>query len=147
MEKTMKPKIWGIAGALVLLMGCTQRPIRMAPQARMDEKKVRVFPHVILIESSDELIWGKVLDSRSMIPVFDMGHHTIEIKNPQPERLKVGDIISYWRYNLRIIHRIVEIGRDDKGWFAIAQGDNQAESDLEKIRPEQIIGVVIAIVF
>lgn len=143
----MKQKMSWFVLALALFTGCVDKKVCVAPQVRMNEKKVRVFPHVILIESAEELIWGRVQDTLSMVPVFDNGHHTIEIKNPKPESLHVGDIVSYLKKDLRIIHRIARIGWDEKGWFATAKGDNLAENDLEKIRPEQIIGVVIAIVY
>jgi hypothetical protein len=137
-----------MAMTVVLAAGCgVRKQIKMAPQARLDENKVRVFPHVILIESSEELIWGKLRDSRSMVPVMDKEHHTIEFKNPKPESLKVGDIISFWKYNMRIIHRIVEIAEDKEGWYAITRGDNAENVDAGKIRPGQIIGVVVAIFY
>ncbi|MBN2346062.1 MAG: hypothetical protein JXO51_06695, partial [Candidatus Aminicenantes bacterium] len=60
---------------------------------------------------------------------------------------RVGDIISFQKGDLRFVHRIVRIGSDEEGWFAVTRGDHADRADPERVRPEHIIGVVVAIVY
>ncbi|MHA2011204.1 MAG: signal peptidase I, partial [Candidatus Helarchaeota archaeon] len=101
----------------------------------------------ICIDGDFEL--SNFADSNSMIPVLDNGHTGIEIPLSQEDvnKLKVGDIISYFDIdgNL-IIHRIIEVGYDSKGWFAITKGDNNKIND-GKIRKEQVRCVLVGIIY
>ena len=86
--------------------------------------------------------------SNSMEPLIDVGHAVLVSSNPEYlSALKVGSIIIYEQDNKPIIHSIIEIGDDDKGWFCVAQGLNNAIPDPWKIRHEQIKQVVIGVIF
>ena len=83
-----------------------------------------------------------------MAPVFDAGSNVIQIIPQSSDDIKVGDIVSYaWDNGSTIIHRVIEIGSDDKGWFAVLKGDNNPAPDPEKVRFEQIRRVAVAIVY
>ncbi len=88
-------------------------------------------------------------DTNSMDPVLDSSANGIEIKPTSPEDIHVGDIIVY-QPDLRkpdlIIHRVIEIGSDEQGWYCITKGDNAIQDD-GKIRFENIKYVTIAILY
>jgi uncharacterized protein (UPF0248 family) len=46
-----------------------------------------------------------------------------------------------------IIHRVVKIGQDSEGWYAILKGDNLSQEDPEKVRFDQVQRVVVAIIY
>lgn len=80
----------------------------------------------------------------SMLPTLNHNTKAIEIK---PENLQIGDIISYKEGNDLIVHRIVDIGRDDLGLYYITKGDNNNAVDPNKIRREQIQGKIVVLIY
>jgi len=88
-------------------------------------------------------------DTNSMDPFLDKGSNGIEINPEKPEDIKVGDIISYksMKYNQIIIHRVIEIKKDNEGIYYTAKGDNNDEIDDEKIRFSQVKGVLIGVIY
>ena len=84
-----------------------------------------------------------------MDPVFDKGHNTIAVVPQSPDEIQIGDIISYFNEDLNgiVIHRVIETGQDENGWYAIVKGDNNPTPDPGKVRFAQIKRVVIAIVY
>ena len=46
-----------------------------------------------------------------------------------------------------IIHRVIETGYDEQGWFAVTKGDNLKEKDPEKVRFNQIVGLVVGVLY
>ncbi|MEM4397868.1 MAG: hypothetical protein QW757_04570 [Candidatus Woesearchaeota archaeon] len=84
-----------------------------------------------------------------MDPVIDVGANAIQVIPKTEADIHVGDIISYVSDYADgiIIHRVIEIGYDEKGWYAIAKGDNNQRNDPGKIRFNQIKRVVVAIIY
>ena len=88
-------------------------------------------------------------DTNSMDPVFDAGHHNILIRGKTAgdhrrviRYLRVGDIIVCNVGGGRsVIHRLVEIGRDDSGLYYRTQGDNVARKDPYIFRESDILWV------
>jgi len=93
--------------------------------------------------------WSKFTDTNSMDPVIDEFSNSIEIKPTSPEQLKIGDIISYKSTFMPgfLIHRIVDIRTDEKGLYYVVKGDNTNYADAEKVRFEQIKGVVVGVLY
>ena len=87
------------------------------------------------------------MDTNSMDPVLDEDSNAIQIRPTSPSQIQVGDIISYSSPYGIIIHRIVEVGSDDSGWYARVRGDNNAYSDPEKGRFEQVKSVLVAVIY
>jgi hypothetical protein len=83
-------------------------------------------------------------NTSSMNPTLDEFTHGIEIK-PIKENLRVGDIIAYNPdgSNDTIVHRIVGI---ENGEY-ILRGDNSAANDPQKVRFDQIEGVVVGLIY
>ena len=81
-----------------------------------------------------------------MDPVLDASANSLEI-DPEIDKLAIGDIVSYRSNELNglIIHRIVDINEDSAGRYYILKGDNNNAVDPEKVRFEQIQGVVIGV--
>ena len=45
------------------------------------------------------------------------------------------------------VHRIIFIGHDFNGWFAITKGDTSPLPDFSMVREENVVGVMIAIIY
>ena len=84
-----------------------------------------------------------------MDPVFDAENHVIKIIPSKETDLEVGDIVSFKsnRVNGNIIHRIIEKRFDENGLYFVTKGDNNNNVDSEKVRFEQITGVVVGILY
>jgi hypothetical protein len=46
-----------------------------------------------------------------------------------------------------IVHRVIEIGNDEDGWYAITKGDNNPTPDPWKIRFEWVRRITVAVIY
>lgn len=86
----------------------------------------------------------------SMFPALHKNQHLITREVDNYESLVVGNIIFFRHaYSVTINyigHRIIEKGYDSNGLYFITKGDNNAVND-GKIRPGQIYGVVVGVIY
>lgn len=119
-----------------------------SPYDHVGEDQIHVYSDRVEIDLEDAM-WARFTDTNSMDPIFDAEANTIEIKPEKKSDVHVGDVVSYTprgRDGL-IVHRVVEISADSEGWYAIVKGDNVANPDPDKVRFEQINGVLVAIIY
>lgn len=111
------------------------------PQIRVNDARV-----VLELENAE---WAAFTDTHSMEPVLSAQSNAIEVHPKTPEDIKVGDIASYVSAYSDgfIIHRVIEKGYDDEGYYFIFKGDNNLAPDPERVRFEQIQRVVVAIIY
>ncbi len=121
-------------------------PERPSPKPRIKESQIKVLPDKVVINIKNAK-WASFADTNSMDPVFDNGHYGIQITPESPDDIQIGDIISYTSEYGSIIHRVIEIGHDEKGWFAIVKGDNNDIPDPWKVRFEQVKRVLVALTY
>lgn len=119
-----------------------------SPQDWIKENQIHVYSDKIVIDLANAR-WAKFTDTNSMDPVFDKGSNALQIIPTSAEQLAIGDIITYQSSYLNdaIIHRIINIGQDDLGWYAIAKGDNNDSPDPEKIRFTQVKKVLVGVLY
>lgn len=118
-----------------------------SPQDRIEDSDVYTYGEGVRIEIKNAK-WRKYIDSNSMDPLIDIGTTTIEIKPKNANEIKVGDIIAYKMegYDYALVHRVIEIGNDEKGIYFITKGDNFWKED-PKVRFSQIDGIVVGILY
>jgi hypothetical protein len=123
-------------------------PERHSPCDRVKESQIFVTNERIVIEFQDAE-WATFTDSNSMDPVLDIGANALEYVPKSADEICLGDIVSYHSQYAEgvIIHRIVEIGYDNVGWYATLKGDNLEYNDPEKVRFDKIERVVIGIIY
>lgn len=138
--------ILGFVASSLLVNGNYVTTVKASPADNIDSSNIKVFKDKAVIEQPG-LIYAKVKDTHSMEPVLNKHSTTIEKKPTTPDKLAVGDIISYSLDNKVIIHRIIKIGEDEQGWFAVLKGDNNPEPDRWKVRFGQVEGLVVGIVY
>lgn len=119
---------------------------RDSPFDRIKEDQILVYPDRVVIDLKNAE-WSTFTDTNSMDPVLDAGTNAIQIVPKSPADIHIGDIASYETEYGIIIHRVVDIGYDENGWYAVFKGDNNALPDPAKVRFEQIKRVVVALIY
>jgi len=115
------------------------------PLDRIKIKDIKVYPDKIVINIQNASL-SRYADSGSMIPTLDYGANGIRIIPKNESDIKVGDIITYKKEESLIVHRVIEMGKDDNGTYYILKGDNNDKDD-GKIRFNQIKYITIGILW
>lgn len=116
-----------------------------SPSDHITADELRVFKNKAIIDKAN-LMWAKIEDTHSMEPVLNSNSISLELLPQLPSDIELGDIISYKAGSIVLIHRVVEIG-DDGDWFAITKGDNNKEADPEKVRFDDVKGIVVGVLY
>lgn len=121
-------------------------PALSSPHDWIKEKQIKVYSDKVVLELSDAS-WASFTDTHSMEPFINADSNALEIKPQKPEQIGLGDVISYQTQYGIIIHRVVEKGVDEQGIYYIVKGDNNQFKDPMKVRFDDIVGVVVAVVY
>ena len=117
-----------------------------SPNDWIKEEEIKVFNNRVTIYVNDPT-WASFTNTNSMDPFIDETSNAIQISPKIPEMIKIGDVISYRSSYGTIIHRVIEVNEDKEGVYFKVKGDNNAYPDSQKVRFDEIIGVVIAVVY
>jgi hypothetical protein len=117
-----------------------------APADYLPQEKIHVYGNSIVLDVKDAQ-WSKFTSTGSMIPVFDENANAVQVLPKSPDDISIGDIIAFMQDREIIIHRVVDTGTDEQGFYYITKGDNNILADTEKVRFEQIEGKVIAVIY
>lgn len=120
------------------------------PANRLNTNDVHVTDNQVIIDGVNGRSYETAVftDTNSMDPVIDDSAQAIQIVPLSTDDINVGDIISYdsGTYGV-IIHRVIYIGNDSQGWYAIVKGDNNPAEDPIKVRFSMIKRVLVAVVY
>ena len=118
------------------------------PADRITEDAIRASEEAVVVKVANAAI-GKLESTNSMEPMLDSGSNVIMIKPQEKEDLKKGDIIAYHSEETAglVVHRVVRIGEDKEGWYAITKGDHATANDPAKVRFGQVMYVIIGILY
>ncbi|MBI2548766.1 hypothetical protein HYW21_05440 [Candidatus Woesearchaeota archaeon] len=133
----------------LILLGCQESATeQLSPLDRIKEHQILVYDDRVVIDLK-QVRWATFSDTNSMDPVIDQGANALEIVPQKPGEIAVGDIVSYTSLFAEgiIIHRVIETGEDERGWYFRAKGDNLLAPDPGKIRFDQIKGIVVGIIY
>ena len=111
----------------------------------INENQIKVYDNRIVIYVDDASI-GRYAPTGSMKPVLDEGSNGIRIKPKSEKDIHLGDVITFRDEGYLIIHRVVDIGTDDKGVYFITKGDNNSVSD-GKVRFKDIRYLTIGVIW
>lgn len=119
-----------------------------APADRVAEESIFVFEDRVIVELP-KASWASYADTNSMLPLLDQGANGIELTPSKPEDIRVGDVISYRATfaNGLVVHRVIETGYDEEGWYALTKGDSSSLPDPGRVRFGQINGVLVAVIY
>jgi signal peptidase I len=118
----------------------------IAPETHVPISDILVSQSKVIISVPD-LQQGIVAASQSMDPYLDENDVVLEVKVTDPAEIHEEDIIVFQRGEERIIHRVIEIGHDEEGWYARTKGDNNIRADPEKVRFSDVRGLVVGVIY
>jgi len=118
----------------------------LLPYDRLSREDVKVFSDSIQIDLPGAR-WASFSATGSMLPVLGQTAHALQITPRAPEDIHLGDIVSFWHDGRVISHRVISIGKDDRGTYYVTKGDNNPDPDPVLVRFEQIDRVVVAILY
>jgi hypothetical protein len=123
----------------------TNRP---SPSDIIKQENIHVFSDRIIIYV-DNPQWAMFTNTKSMDPVFDKEANALQIVPKSIEQINIGDIISFTSDfdDGIIIHRVMETGYDDDGWYALTKGDNNSYLDKGKRRFKDIKKILFGIIY
>ncbi|MFT4344034.1 MAG: signal peptidase I [Candidatus Woesearchaeota archaeon] len=121
---------------------------RLSPSDIISQEQIRVYSDRVVIYI-DNPRWATFTDTKSMDPVIDSGAFALQIVPERPEQIHEGDIISFRTPYADgvIIHRVIETGVDEFGWYARTKGDNNPAPDPGKVRFESITKQLFGIIY
>jgi len=125
------------------MSGSSAKPM---PQDRISYDEIHPAKNSVTIDIENPVIVA-VANTGSMLPAFNENSNLIEIVPKSDQEIHVGDIVSYQYGNDVIVHRVIEIGNDENGWYAVFKGDNNPSADPAKVRFSQIKRIVIGIIY
>ena len=87
--------------------------------------------------------WAIAVASGSMEPKIKKGDVAIVEKiDNEFDKLKIGDVIAYKYKNVVIVHRLVNIVKDDGKYYFYTKGDANSNEDNFMIEEHMIVGKV-----
>ncbi len=116
-----------------------------APSDFIEEDKIEVYQDKVIIMIEDASL-SSYASTGSMIPIFDTGANGIRIVPKSPDEIEIGDIITFEKDSLLIVHRVIEKSTDNEGIYFITRGDNNFYTD-GKIRFADIKYKTIGILY
>ncbi len=119
---------------------------RSSPSNWINEEQIKVFKDQVILDIPGAS-WAKFTDTNSMDPFIDENSNAIEILPADPDSIEVGDVISYQTSYGVLIHRVIEKGKDENGFYYFVKGDNNTIRDPFQVRFEDVKGVVVAVVY
>lgn len=121
---------------------------RASPSDWIKENQILVYNSQVVLDLKNAE-WATFTDTHSMEPVLSSRSNAIEVRPKSTDDIQVGDIVSYNSEYAEgiIIHRVIEKNTDEKGVYFILKGDNNPHPDPGRIRFDQIVRVVVAIVY
>lgn len=117
-----------------------------SPSDNLKSTDINVFKDKAVINKED-LIWAKIKDTHSMEPVLNKDSITLEIVPKDYSEIHLGDIISFEHEDYVIIHRVIDINKDEQGVYFTTKGDNNEIPDPYKVRFSQVKGLVVGILY
>lgn len=119
-----------------------------SPIDRIGDNQILVYDGMVVLNVSG-VEWAKYTDTNSMDPLLDDTANGLEIRPETEEDIGVGDVIVYepkWTQGL-LAHRVISIGEDEQGTYYTVKGDNSESADPEKVRFNQISGVLVGVLY
>lgn len=108
-------------------------------------KNVEIYPDRIVIKIENASI-GRYAPTGSMLPTLNEKTIGIKVVPISEEDIHIGDIASFRKDGLLVIHRVAEKGRDKEGTYFITKGDNNLFND-GKIRFRDIEYKTIMLIY
>jgi hypothetical protein len=135
-------------------IGSIEGKVNVKPQVPLvspniiDYNNIKIINNdITLSDNLSNLRLGVIGATSSMLPLLDENSNTLEYSPISPDEIQVGHIISFEKDNVILLHRVIKIGKDTKGWYAITRGDNLDKEDPGLVRFSDVKGLVIGLFY
>ena len=119
-----------------------------APSDKINRSQMSIINNTLMIKNLPNETWiSSIAGTGSMRPTMHKDHHTIQTNPRSPDNIKVGDIITYRKNESLVIHRVIGVGIDDEGWYAILKGDGNEVEDKLKVRFGMVESKTIMLIY
>lgn len=108
-------------------------------------KNVEIYPDRIVIKIENASI-GRYAPTGSMLPTLNENTIGIKVVPMSEDDINAGDIVTFRKDGILIIHRVIEKGKDKNGTYFITKGDNNFFND-GKIRFDEIEYKTIMLIY
>ncbi len=116
------------------------------PHQRILDHQVEIQPDRVVLHLPNVQFAGFTA-THSMDPVIDSDSNALEIVPQTENDIHVGDIVSYRYKEDILIHRVIDVKKDEQGTYYTMKGDNNPSPDPIKVRFGQIQRVLVAILY
>lgn len=116
-----------------------------SPSNFIEKESILVYSDKIVIDLKGATI-SSYQDTGSMEPTLDSNSNGIRIKPESEKEIQIGDIISFRKNGILIVHRVIEKGTDSQGIYFVTKGDNNNFND-GKIRFQEIEYITVGILY
>lgn len=116
-----------------------------APGNWIKKGQIQVYDDKVVINVNGASM-SRYAPTGSMLPLLDEYSNGIRIVPENEGDIEIGDIITFEKDDMLVVHRVVDKGTDEQGTYFITKGDNSPISD-GKVRFKDIRYVTIAIVY
>lgn len=119
------------------------------PQDRITESQIRAGEEAVVVRIANATVGRLESTTNSMAPLLDANTTVIMIRPNNAGEVKKGDIIAYYSEEAGglVAHRVIGVGSDELGWFAVTKGDSSLEEDPKRVRFGQVRYVVVGILY
>lgn len=130
---------------LELEVSALRQDMPSGPANMLNPEDVWFTPEAVTINVSNAF-GSQFLGTGSMEPIINKHSFGIQVTDKKPS---LGDIIAFKSNfsDVIVVHRVIALGQDVEGWFAITKGDNNRMPDPGKRRLEDIVGVTVGILY
>ncbi|MFA5856132.1 MAG: hypothetical protein WC867_02145 [Candidatus Pacearchaeota archaeon] len=115
------------------------------PHDIVKDGQIEVYNDKVIINIEDATL-SKYAPTGSMIPILNENSNGIRIKPKSEEDIQIGDIITYEKDNILIVHRVIDKGNDSQGNYFLVKGDNNSIAD-GKVRYKEIKYITIGVIW
>jgi len=116
-----------------------------APSNHLNENQIKIEDNRIIIDIENASL-SRYAATGSMKPVLDENSNGIRIVPESAEEIKVGDIVTFSKNNMLVVHRVIEKGEDEQGIYFITKGDSSPVND-GKVYFSEIRYVTIGVLY
>jgi hypothetical protein len=115
------------------------------PHDIVKDGQIEVYKDKVIIKIEDASL-SKYAPTGSMIPVLNENSNGIRIKPESETDIQIGDIVTYEKDDVLIVHRVIGKGKDNQGNYFLVKGDNNSIAD-GKVRYNEIRYITIGVIW
>ena len=120
--------VYGLENPFLNNFGLSVNNNVSVPFDYIKENQIEIYSDKIILNIENTSL-SKYAATGSMVPVLNEDSNGIRIVPKSEEEIHIGDIITFEKDSILIVHRVIEKNNDEKGIYFITKGDNNELND------------------